>query len=45
MPPRKQPNRDQQPELLRLVDQRSEQSAGEQRPSLDQALAAAEQRD
>jgi hypothetical protein len=54
MPPRKQRNRDQQPELLRLVDQQSEQSAGEQRPSLDQALAvvfqevvhaAAEQRD
>ena len=32
MPPRKQRNRDQHPELLRLVDQQSEQSAGEQRP-------------
>jgi len=42
MPPRKQRNRDQQPEL-RLVDQQSEQSAGEQRPSLKQAKAAAEQ--
>jgi hypothetical protein len=43
MPPRKQRNRDQQPEL-QLVDQQSEQSAGEQRPSLEQAQAAAEQR-
>ncbi len=42
MPPR-QRNRDQQPEL-RLVDQQSEQSAGEQRPSLERAQAAAEQR-
>ncbi len=38
MPPRKQRNRDQQPEL-RLVDQQSEQSAGEQRPSLERAQA------
>jgi hypothetical protein len=43
MPPRNQRNRDQQPEL-RFVDQQSEQSAGEQRPSLEQAQAAAEQR-
>jgi hypothetical protein len=43
MPPRKQRNRDQQPEL-QLVDQQPEQSAGEQRPSLEQAQAAAEQR-
>ena len=43
MPPRKQRSWDQQPEL-RPVDQQSEQSAGEQRPSLEQAQAATEQR-
>ena len=42
MLPRKQRNRDQQPEL-QLVDQQSEQSAGEQQPLLEQAQTAAEQ--